>query len=63
MITSAKNKEPFFFSGGMEYEPVTVHASSRDEAEQEWTKVRRPVKPADESPQEPEAGEITTKNT
>lgn len=35
--------EEYHFSGGGEYVPVTVKASSMDEAIEEWEKVRVPV--------------------
>lgn len=58
MITNAKNKVPargeaaiketselqeYHFPGGLEYEPVTIRAHSREEAEAEWQRTRRPI--------------------
>ncbi len=48
MITNAKNKilgelQEFHFSGGGEYLPQTIRASTREEAEKEWLKTRVPV--------------------
>ncbi len=58
MIESAKNKmidgsesrnkageaeREFFFSGGLEYEPVTIRAGSYEEAEKLWEGVRKRV--------------------
>ncbi len=46
---AVKNKEAvapeqeYFFSGGTEYEPVTVTASSPEEAEEKWRAVRKRV--------------------
>ena len=33
----------FHFSGGLEYEPLTVRAATRDEAEAEWERLRKPL--------------------
>lgn len=38
--------EDFFFAGGGEYEPLTVQARSREEAEEIWQKQRKKVEPA-----------------
>ena len=35
--------EEYFFSGGMEYHPITIKAKSREEAEKEWEQKRKPV--------------------
>jgi hypothetical protein len=57
MIEKAKNKiigepqttksdlplEEFHFAGGREYEPLTVHARSREEAEEIWMRERKKV--------------------
>lgn len=50
MITDAKNKitggewfEEFHFSGSGEYEPQTIRARTREEAEQEWQRTRVPI--------------------
>lgn len=58
MITGAKNKTPvrgeaatkepselqeYHFPGGLEYEPATIRAHSREEAENEWRRIRRPI--------------------
>ncbi len=59
MIEKAKNKiigeppelkieqplEEFHFAGGREYEPLTVHAVSREEAEEIWIRERKKVEP------------------
>ncbi len=37
-------KEPYHFAGGMEYEPMTVEAESREEAEKLWEAGRVKVK-------------------
>lgn len=48
-ITGAQNKEAeleeFHFSGGGEYEPLSVKARSREEAEEIWQKERKKVEP------------------
>jgi hypothetical protein len=49
-ITGLRNKteaelEEFHFSGGLEYEPLTVRARSREEAEEIWLKERKKVEP------------------
>lgn len=36
-------KEIFHFSGSGEYEPVSIEASDREEAEKKWEKIRRKV--------------------
>lgn len=36
-------QEEFFFPGGGEYQPLTVTASDRDEAEEMWKDRRIPV--------------------
>lgn len=38
-----KTKEPYFFAGGMEYKPVEILATSREDAEAQWLKIRQPV--------------------
>lgn len=38
-----KTKQEYFFSGGLEYEPQTIRADSRDEAERLWKESRRKV--------------------
>ena len=38
--------QEFFFSGGTEYEPVTITAASFEEAMDEWKKVRKPTHPS-----------------
>ena len=49
MIKEATNKdagdatEQYFFSGGTEYEPVTVMAKDSKEAEEIWLKIRKKV--------------------
>ena len=54
MINNAKNKitggegtaplEEFHFAGSGEYVPQTITATSREAAEQEWLRTRKPVK-------------------
>ena len=42
-VESKANKgelQEFFFSGGLEYKPITVLARNRQEAEAEWERVR-----------------------
>jgi len=59
MITDARNKamqqadaktktelQSYHFPGGGEYEPMTVSASSREEAEQKWRETRKKVEPS-----------------
>jgi hypothetical protein len=52
--TAQKAQESYFFAGGGEYEPISVVASSQEEALKKWEAVRKAVvKPqstADESP-------------
>lgn len=54
MLTKSKNKmiekevenketQEFHFPGGMEYEPIAIKASTREEAEEIWKKSRRKV--------------------
>lgn len=56
MITDARNKamsqpdvktktdtQTYHFPGGGEYEPMTVIAQSREEAEQKWREARKKV--------------------
>jgi len=40
-----KNKalEEYFFSGGLEYEPQTISAESREEAEKIWEETKKKV--------------------
>ena len=49
-ITDANNKsqstnelQEFHFAGGLEYEPLTVQARNREEAEEIWQKERKKV--------------------
>jgi hypothetical protein len=35
--------EEYHFSGGGEYEPMTIRATSIEEATEEWEKVRKPA--------------------
>lgn len=44
-IAESENREleEFHFSGGGEYEPLTVKARSREEAEEFWQKERKKV--------------------
>lgn len=37
--------EEYHFPGGLEYEPLTVRARSREEAEEIWLKQRKKVEP------------------
>ena len=44
-VDTKENKEiqtptEYFFSGGMEYKPVAVIATSKEEAESKWKEVR-----------------------
>jgi hypothetical protein len=47
--TEVKKKAPtveeheYFFSGGLAYEPVTIRAKSRKEAEEKWEEVKKEV--------------------
>lgn len=41
---NVSTKEEFHFAGSGEYEPQTITAPSREAAEQEWLKTRKPVK-------------------
>lgn len=36
-------KQPFFFAGGGEFKPVTIEATSIEEATQQWEQVREKV--------------------
>ncbi len=50
-VDEAKNKseqslEEFHFGGGGEYQPITVRAASREEAEAIWTRERTKVEPS-----------------
>jgi len=40
---TAPKGEEYFFSGGLEFLPITVIASSREEAEEKWKAARIPV--------------------
>lgn len=44
------NKEEFFFPGGLEFLPITIRATSREEAEAEYIKQRVPVESAASQP-------------
>lgn len=39
-----KTKEPFFFAGGGEFEPVSIEADSLEEATKEYEKIKQPIK-------------------
>lgn len=41
--TPAPIEEEYFFSGGLEFIPITVKATSREEAEKKWITVRVPT--------------------
>lgn len=50
-VTGVTNKaegelQEFHFAGGGEYQPLSVHARSREEAEEIWRKERKKVEPS-----------------
>lgn len=38
-----KSGEKYFFSGGTEYEPVTVEADNLEEATEKYEKIKKPI--------------------
>lgn len=48
LITDSENKDEelqeFHFAGGLEYEPITIQARSREEAEEIWQIKRVAIK-------------------
>lgn len=42
--TSAPAKEAYLFAGAGEYEPITIEASSIEEATKEWERKRAPIR-------------------
>lgn len=36
-------EQEYFFSGGLAYEPVTVKAKTREEAEAKWHEIRKEI--------------------
>jgi len=40
-----RTEQEYHFAGGLEYEPLTVKAASREEAEKLWQEKRKKVEP------------------